>query len=290
MDGSERERGPRFLIVDGNSEELRAASISAGFDDAPTVFARALSRWRPASQWRCITPSATAFDPAAVVLDGVDAIVLTGSGVAWSADDRRAAPHQRFLERGFAAGVPVWGSCWGLQIAMVVLGGAVGVGPRGMEIGVARRVSLTAAGRAHPMFTGKADTFDTVAIHRDEVVRLPCGARLLASNAHSEVQAAAYEAGTIRFWGTQYHPELRLDDIADFLEAPGRDGLRAAAGLGGPEQAAQFVSALRGRAASAAIPAFAGARADDVGDADRRERELSNWLNAVAVRASARTG
>lgn len=277
--------GPRLLIVEGGTPELNARAASAGVASATDTYAAALRDLAPGLEIGVVAPSAPGFAVRQVDLDGVAGVVLTGSGVAWAADAAEAAPHHAFLERVFAAGIPAFGSCWGLQVAAVVLGGAVGASPAGVELGVARSLTLTDAGRAHAMFTGKPTVFDSVCIHRDEVTRLPDGATLLAANRHSQVQAMAYERGDVRFWGAQYHPELSLADIAGYLSIPGRNAHRDRAKFDGPEDVAAVAADLRAIAASDAVGPLAWRYGvtDDALDPRRRRLELANWLTSVGA-------
>ena len=120
----------------------------------------------------------------------------------------------------YGAGVPQFGSCWGLQMAAVAAGGEVKKNPRGREWSIARDITLTEAGRNHPMYSGKSHQFDGFIMHLDEVTHLPEGATLLAGNDHTAVQALAvkHPAGG-EFWATQYHPEFTLYDMARLLSA-----------------------------------------------------------------------
>ena len=104
------------------------------------------------------------------------------------------------MRKVFEAGLPTLGSCNGMQLAASVLGGQSSASPNGREDGLARDVTLTEAGRAHPFMAGRIDGYAAPCVHRDEVSRLPDGAVVLATNNHSEVQAFAYENDGIRFW------------------------------------------------------------------------------------------
>jgi GMP synthase (glutamine-hydrolysing) len=151
-----------------------------------------------------------------------DGVVFTGSGVAWCVD----APEGRILQDIWRQvvrwKVPIWGSCNGMQLAAFMLGGRCAASPHGDEDGLAKAITLTDIGRSHPMMQGRASQFHTPAVHRDEVERLPEGARLLARNDHSSVQAFAYEAEDVSFWGTQYHPEFSLADVETWLADRGK--------------------------------------------------------------------
>jgi GMP synthase (glutamine-hydrolysing) len=116
---------------------------------------------------------------------------------------------------------PLFGSCWGLQVITVAAGGTVRANPKGREIGVARRIALTSAGWEHPMYAGKASVFDAVTVHLDEVDILAPGTMVLASNAQSDVQAAEIVVDGAVAWGTQYHPEFSLGDMAAIVRRYG---------------------------------------------------------------------
>ena len=152
------------------------------------------------------------------LLAGCDGVVFTGSANQWSADDARGAPAREVMGLALASGKPVFGSCYGMQLAVAVLGGENRSHPIATEFAIARDISLTQAGAEHPLYHGKAARFDARCMHRDEVARLPKGAISLATNAHSRHQAMAYEQEGVCFWGVQYHPELQFHDIANYIE------------------------------------------------------------------------
>ena len=86
------------------------------------------------------------------------------------------------------------------------LGGTVHLNPRGREIGVARRIRPTDAGRGHALLRGKERTFDALCTHEDELATLPPGATVLASNETSAVQAATICEGGRSFWACNTIP------------------------------------------------------------------------------------
>nr|WP_276588837.1 type 1 glutamine amidotransferase [Sphingomonas sp. GC_Shp_6] len=166
---------------------------------------------------------------AAEDLTGYDAVFLTGSPMHVytrnSAVDRQLA----FMRAVFASGVPSFGSCAGLQVAVAAAGGTVRKMPERMEAGIARRIVATEEGRSHPLLAGRPGAWDAPAIHGDEVEDLPPGATLLAGNGVTAVQAAEIRFERGIFWGVQYHPELALGEIAVALRAQAAD--LVAAGL-----------------------------------------------------------
>jgi len=96
---------------------------------------------------------------------------------------------------------------------VTALGGLVRPNPLGREFGIARRIALTEAGRAHPMYRDKPTVFEAVTVHKDDIGQLPDGALVLAAS-DMGVQAVELRHGDGVFWGVQYHPEYSYAEIA----------------------------------------------------------------------------
>jgi GMP synthase (glutamine-hydrolysing) len=213
--------GPRVLVIDGNVAEIRARQIAALGYDSGTGYARVLKRIDPALQVDVVKGAdAEPQFPAGVGLEDYDGVTMTGSALNIY-NGGPAVTHQIELVKAvFAAGVPFFGSCWGLQVAATAAGGEVRANTRGREFGFARRILLTDAGREHPLFAGKPAAFEAPTVHRDEIAALPAGATVLAVNDFG-VQAACFASGRGTFWGVQYHPEYDFLDIAAAAERYG---------------------------------------------------------------------
>ena len=259
------------LVVEGNSPDLVARAVARGDTGLAEHYGSALLQIDPDLTIRTFNP----YGEDTLDLAGVDAVVFTGSGVDWLADDPKGAVQVGTMEAAFAAGLPVFGSCNGMQLGAVVLGGAIAASPNGTEDGMARRVMMTEAGMTHPMLQGRRDGYAVPCVHRDEVTRLPDDAVLLAGNAHSPVQAFAVTRGNIDFWGVQYHPEYTPAFVAGGLARyrPGSEALQA-------DLLAIDVDAT----AAARLDTTAEEQADAV-----RMTELRNWLAHVAARRMAKT-
>jgi GMP synthase (glutamine-hydrolysing) len=213
---------PRILVVDGNVAELRARLIAALGYDSGTGYARILNRLMPDLVCDIIRPAdAAPALPAGVSLASYDGVTITGSALNVYNGGGAIERQIEIAKAVFEAGVPFFGSCWGLQIAVVAAGGVVRKNPRGREFGFARRITLTEAGRAHALFAGKPLVFEAPTIHRDDIGSLPPGAVPLASN-DMGLQAAAFNYRRTTFWGVQYHPEYDYVDIAAAAERYGR--------------------------------------------------------------------
>lgn len=206
---------PRLLLLEGNPADRRALARTRGVRWSSEVYAEAIGAHFP----DIALDVSYAVDPGEHLPAGrrwtdYAGLVITGS--ALHAYDQTAAVSDQIALMVEAAehGLPIFGSCWGLQIAAIAAGGTVARSPRGREVGFARKIALTDAGRNHPMFADKNPVFDAPCIHYDEVSVLPAGAILLATNAHSAVQAALIPLGKSIVWAVQYHPEFDLAQIA----------------------------------------------------------------------------
>jgi GMP synthase (glutamine-hydrolysing) len=278
----------RVLVIDGNVGEIRARQIAALGYDSGLGYSRVLRRIDPALQIDIVTAAdADPKFPPGVGLEHYHGVTMTGSALTIY---NGGAPVTRQIELAkavFAAGVPFFGSCWGLQVAVTAAGGEVRANPRGREFGFGRRILLSEAGRAHRLFAGKPTVFEAPTIHRDEIAALPAGASILAGNDFG-VQAAAFTFGRGTFWGVQYHPEYDYIDIAAAAERYGETLVGEGMFRDMPELAG-FAADLRALQSNpAAMPLL---WKHGLGPAMRTDSlrllEIRNWLDAeVRMRAA----
>ncbi len=282
----------KILVIEGNVAADREAYAAGCGKTASQSYAATLEEIAPDAEcYICFAADAGAELPRGAALEGFDAVFVTGSSLNVY-DGGPAIERQLELARAvFASGTPFFGSCWGLQIATVVAGGVVARNPRGREIGIARDIRPTAAGRALPLIAGRGDRFDAPSSHIDHVQTTPEGATLIACNAMSRVQALEIAWGGGRFWGVQYHPEYSLREVAALLR-------RRAPALA---EEKLFASEAEARAYAADLVALEDeprrrdlARrlrlAADVLDAAERRREIANFLEFWARPAKAARG
>lgn len=213
--------GPRILVIDGNVAEIRVRQVAALGYDSGTGYARVLHRLDPSLRIDIVTAADGAALPAGVALESYHGVTMTGSALNIYNGGVPVTRQVELAKEVFAAGVPFFGSCWGLQVAVTAAGGEVRANPRGREFGFARRILLSDAGREHPLFAGKPLAFEAPTIHRDEIASLPAGAATLAANDFG-LQAASFSFGRGTFWGVQYHPEYDYIDIASAAERYGQ--------------------------------------------------------------------
>src|SRR5580692_5877423 len=280
--------GARILVIDGNVAEIRARLTAALGYDSGTGYAQVLRRIEPSLHVDVVCAADGAALPAGVGLENYHGVTMTGSALNIYNGGDPVVRQIELVKAVFAAGVPFFGSCWGLRVAVTAAGGLVRANPRGREFGFARRVLLSEAGREHPLFAGKPVAFEAPTIHRDEISSLPVGAAVLAVNDFG-VQAASFTHGQGTFWGVQYHPEYDYLDIAAAAERYGEtlvtEGMfRDTAAL------AAFAAELRALQTNPSDSPLLWKHG--LGPAMRTEAlrllEIRNWLQAQVLPRSAR--
>ena len=105
--------------------------------------------------------------------------------------------------------MPMLAICFGHQIIAKLLGGEVERDSAQSETGTLT-VRLNEAGRAAAIFKDIPEKFNVVLAHKDSVIKLPTGAKLLAYSQRCRIQA--YQIGK-NIFATQFHAELNLDDM-----------------------------------------------------------------------------
>ncbi len=278
--------GLRFLIIDGYPEESREELERAGMQLAWKLYANMLQRLLPGAAYDVWLASDTEQAlPEGRSLTDYAGIMWTGCNLTiYHEHDARVTRQIDFAKEAYAAGVPSFGTCWGIQMAAVAAGGVVEPNPKGREMGVARGIRLTAEGAVHPFMEGKPPVYEGFISHVDEVVGLPDRAMVLAEGDFTRVQALAVRHRKGVFWALQYHPEYDLHEMARLIVA--REPKLVPEGFfrDGTELAA-YVEKLE---ALAAEPGRKDLRwqlaiGDGVLDQDLRQREVRNWLEHLVL-------
>ena len=277
-----------ILIVEGNHEGLVSQTAQGSPYGAAERYGAVLQQLDSALRL-VVTRPHFASDPAGPVnWPDIDGVAFTGAGVYWSADASEAAPARQVMEAAFSHHLPVFGSCYGMQLGVAVLGGHMQANPAGPEIAIARDIQIHDTGKSHPLYQHKPHRFDALCMHRDDVLDTGPQLSVLSSNAHCAVQAVAATAPDIRFWGVQYHPELHFRDIAGYLERSDIDGFAKTAGaigLNAPPDlsSAEIIADFRALDKLGATAPYkerynlsSGLMRRDI-----HELELSNWLASI---------
>lgn len=274
----------KLLVMDAYAPAGRTALRSAGGTEAGPLYQRVLERLRPGVEVDILHPADPLPDlPQGDELACFDGVVWTGSSLTiHDEDDPRVAVQIEFSKRVCEAGLPSFGSCWAVQLAVVAAGGRCAQNPKGREFGISRRIRLTEAGSAHPFHRDRAPVFDAFTSHQDEVADLPAQAALLASNDWSRVQSVVTREGRGRFWAVQYHPEYDLHEVASLCRLR-RDELVAQGTFQSPGAADHYIEDLEALHADPTRTELAAKLevGPDLLDEDLRTIEVRNWLSSL---------
>jgi GMP synthase (glutamine-hydrolysing) len=273
--------GFRFLVVDGNPVERRAAHERDYGKSPGNAYGDTLMASAPHGSHYdvCYPADQGANLPLGAAIAEYDGVALTGSSLnLWNREP--AVERQIELAREiFKSRTAFFGSCWGVQMACVAAGGDVQRNPAGREIGFARNIALTHAGRSHPLLANRPAAYDAPAIHLDIITLPSADCTVLASNALTPVQAAEirHDGGT--FWGIQYHPEFTLTEMATILRRLA-DGMVTEGFVRKSEEAIIYANDLTtlDQDRTRADLAWRLGLDAEVLDDSRRVTEIRNWI------------
>jgi len=275
----------RFLIIDGYPKASRDEFDVVGMKHAWRLYAEMLKKYLPDADYSLWLPSDNPTPPDGLGPEHYDGVLWTGCNLTiYHLDDDRVTRQIDFAKKSYEVGTPGFGTCWGIQMAAVAAGGEVRANPRGREMGIARKIRLTAEGLQHPMLEAKPCVYVGYISHLDEVTQLPPGGVLLASNDFTHVQAIEVKHQKGTFWATQYHPEYDLHEMARLITA--RAGKLVAEGFFQSHEAlVQYVDKLETLHRN---PDRKDLRweldiDDDVLSDQVRQVEFRNWINKLVL-------
>ena len=271
---------PRLLLMEGNVASKRKLGAELGVRSSSEIYALAIAAHFPDLTLDVVYAADEDWSfPGGRSLSNYDGMVVTGSSLHAYDLDFAVTNQIALVKQAGEAGLPIFGSCWGLQIAVMAAGGLGEFNPKGREVGFARKILLNAAGANHPMFRGKPRVFDAPCIHYDEVTQLPKGATLLASNDHSLMQAAIIPVGHSKVWAVQYHPEFDIEQLVQ-LYTLYADDMIAQGFFADREQLDSHVKLVASLAASPKDRGLAWQLGvdEDITDDRRRRLEIINWI------------
>jgi GMP synthase (glutamine-hydrolysing) len=277
-----------ILIINGYSKEARQKLFGEGMLAPELLFKSLIEAKIPDARLSVIFPDDGPHD---LSLSNFNAVIWTGSSSSLVAPSPGVGRQIEIMQALLRHDIPVWGSCWGLQLAAVAGGGTVRIAPAGREWLLACDVALNDEGRAHPMFAGKPNVFDSYAMHLDEVQKIPEGMQVLASNKHSSVQAAIFRRNRCDVWLTQYHPEFTINDMAylikSYLPALLAEG-HIISKQAGQNLVEHLLELANGSRQGGAIPGFEKELGASLLNKKMVGLEFCNWLDFIAQKKAGR--
>ena len=271
----------RLLLLDIYTDVARAPVEAAlGVAGFTHLLKQELEdRWSGQLDISVVDPAATDVDDE--IIRDTDGLVFSGSPFGVNDDRPEIARVGAAMTNAAELGKPIFGICFGLQLAAKLAGGRIEVNPEGIETAVARKIELNDAGRDHPMMAKRSASFDAVADHIDNIVELPDSAVVLASNRTCPVQAATIPLGNSEVWGVQYHPDMDIRAVELLLEYR-RNELLEQKFVADSQQLDNMIEGVRYVISNPGDERAAWTLGydRDVLDASHRLAELENWLHA----------
>lgn len=136
-----------------------------------------------------------------------DGVMITGSPASVLGDAPWVARLLGLIRDMDAAGMPMFGACFGHQAIALALGGTIGRNPGGWVHGLTRNQMLDRPDWAQDL----PDEVRLYGSHVEQVTALPKGAKVLSQSEGCDVTGFAIGG---RVYTTQHHPEMTAGFIA----------------------------------------------------------------------------
>jgi len=145
-------------------------------------------------------------------VDECDAYLITGSHSGAYEDEPWIHGLKAFIVKLHEARRKTVGICFGHQIIAQSLGGRVEKADIGWGLGVKTAKVI----KEYEWMTPALPTYDLILSHQDQVLDLPAGAQLIATNAYCPNSAYVIDDFML---GMQAHPEIEHDFIRYIMES-----------------------------------------------------------------------
>src|SRR6056300_1836848 len=172
-----------ILIVEGNIPEDSEVFIRAAGASASENLKNLVLKLEPNTNVKIINPGKDEETKEALEnISHYHGIIFTGGAMRINDMTDEIKKHIKFASNCFIHGKKILAICWGLQVCSTAAGGKVAPGKNGAHIGIATDVKINDEGKKNLIYKNKKDIFTTPAFNFDEVIELPEGAKLLASD------------------------------------------------------------------------------------------------------------
>ncbi|MDB3932328.1 type 1 glutamine amidotransferase [Candidatus Pelagibacter sp.] len=209
-----------ILIVEGNNPEDSSVFIKAAKASCSENLKNLVQKIEPLADVKIINPSKDNETTEALDnMDQYDGIIFTGGAMRINDMTDEIKKHINFASNCFKHGKKILAICWGLQVCSTAAGGKVAPAKNGAHIGIATDVKINDDGKKNLIYKNKKDIFTTPAFNFDEVIELPKGAKLLASDSINRVMAIYFKSGQSEIWGVQYHPDYEYWQMVNLSNA-----------------------------------------------------------------------
>ena len=139
-----------------------------------------------------------------------DGMMITGSPASVLDSRPWVARLLEEIRIAYAAGLPLFGACFGHQAIAIALGGKVEKNPNGWGFGL---IEMSVVEKT-PWYDGASQLLQYGA-HIEHVTQMPDGARRIFSSPHCDVAGVSIDT---LVYTTQNHPEMTPDFVAALVE------------------------------------------------------------------------
>src|SRR2546429_3204019 len=146
---------PSILVIDGNRAATRAQQVAAGGEPSGEGYAQVLQSLAAVSCDIVRPADGEVRFASGAGLASYDGVAITGSALNVYDGGAHIERQIELARATFAAGVPFFGSCWGLQVAVSAAGGPGRPHPLGGGVGVGRPLQPPRAGARPRPVPGK---------------------------------------------------------------------------------------------------------------------------------------
>jgi|TARA_B110000444_G_scaffold214031_1_gene211109 GMP synthase (glutamine-hydrolysing) len=209
-----------ILIIEGNNSEDSSVFIEAVGATAADNLKNLVLKLEPGSDIKIINPAKKEETKEALEkINEYHGIIFTGGAMRINDMTDEIKKHISFASSCFKHNKKILAICWGLQVCSTAAGGKVAPANNGAHIGIASDVKINNEGKNNLIYKNKKNIFTTPAFNFDEVIEIPDGAMLLASDEINKVMGIYFKADNSEIWGLQYHPDYEYSQMISLTNA-----------------------------------------------------------------------
>ena len=208
----------KILVVEGNLKEENQSFSEAGIQTHTESLKHSLSYFTDQLNIDVVNPSSDENISENIdTLESYDGLIWGGSSLNIYNNTPEIKRQIEFMRECQKKIKKILAICWGLQVAVTVAGGEVRKSTKGAHRGIAHNIEINKLGANQPIYLNKKKVFNSPAFNFDEVVKIPEGARLLASNKLNNVMSLRFNKNISDIWGIQYHPEITYEKMVSLI-------------------------------------------------------------------------
>ena len=207
----------KILIVEGNLKEENQNFLKAGIQTHTESLKDSLNIFNNDYNFDVVNPSSDQnLDEVKNKLPKYDGLIWGGSSLNIYNNTPEIKRQIEFMKECQKQVKNILAICWGMQVAVTAAGGEVKKAEKS-HIGIANDIMINNEGLEYPIYKDKNNNFNSPAFNFDEVVKIPEGARLLASNNLNNVMSLRFNRNISDIWGIQYHPEITYEKMVSLI-------------------------------------------------------------------------